>query len=245
METVCQTITVEVSNVRPPFVGWTRPSKYKGWVFSDLSDSLSGPFVHENLTALTTVQNTSDMVSVNEEYKINKTNLADLKAVDFSTPPALWEDRNGPPAGGVMNEETIVASETDGSFAYRGRYLASPFAESVIGPATINNPYYFRKAYLAIAETAWMHLGDEHSEKQVHRVDLHFTPKSAGHVWLYVESDEGKVSGQYKGSIKEHVKVFTNLRGRTFRIKMFVATHHDHPWNLREMAVGHLLGKSF
>ena len=243
-ETVCDTIDVEVVG-KCTFEGWTRPSKYKGWVFSELTDSLSGPFVHENLTTLTTVPNTSDMVSVTEGFGVKQTDLVDLKPTGFAKPPDLWPDRDWPPTSAVDGQEMIVCSETDGSFAYRGKYLSSPFAEPVTSPATIANPCYFRNAYLAIAETAWMHLGDEHNEKQVHRVDLHFTTHSAGHVWLYVESDEGKVSGQYKGAIKEHVKVFTNVRGRSFRIKMFVATHHEYPWNLREMAVGHLLGRSF
>ena len=90
-----------------------------------------------------------------------------------------------------------------------------------------------------------MHLGDEHSEKQVHRLDFSFRKHSFGHLWAYVESDDGKVSGQYKGELKEHMKVFTNVRGRRFRIRMFVATHHQHPWNLREMALGYLQGQSF
>ena len=96
-----------------------------------------------------------------------------------------------------------------------------------------------------MTETNWMHLGDEHSEKQVYRVDLRFHKNSCGHLWLYVMNDEGLVKGQYKGALKEHMKVFTNLRGRSFKIQMMIATHYDHPWAMREMAIGHLYGKSF
>ena len=104
---------------------------------------------------------------------------------------------------------------------------------------------FFRDAYLAVAETNWVHLGDEHNEKQVHRVDLSFHKNSFGHLWCYVANEEKQYSGQYKGVIKEHVKVFTNIRGRRFKIKMLVATHTKHPWALREMSIGHLYGKSF
>ena len=41
------------------------------------------------------------------------------------------------------------------------------------------------------------------------------------------------------------MKVFTNLRGRRFKVKLFIATHKKYPWALREIAVGHLRGKSF
>tara|TARA_B110000495_G_scaffold99293_1_gene85869 strand:- start:369 stop:686 length:318 start_codon:yes stop_codon:yes gene_type:complete len=104
---------------------------------------------------------------------------------------------------------------------------------------------FFEHGSLSLAETAWIHLGDEHNEKQIHRIDLSFRKNSFGHLWLFVQNDEGKVKGQYKGEIREHMKVFTNLRGRRVRIRMFVATHRDHPWNLREMSIGHLVGNSF
>ena len=221
------------------WTGYTMPTRYKGWVVDELSNSLTGPFAHEDLTALTTVKNTSDMVCVTADRKIKKTNLADLREGDFTSVVNPWTDTSVIPSG------HFVVGNVDGAFSYRGRNLSSPFADSQIGSSTVTNPLFFDDAYLAVAETAWMHLGDEHNEKQVHRLDFSFRKHSFGHLWAYVENDEGKVSGQYKGELKEHVKVFTNLRGRRFRIRMFIATHHSHPWNLREIAVGHLAGKSF
>jgi hypothetical protein len=141
----------------------------------------------------------------------------------------------------------FIVGNKEGAFAYRGRYLTEPFATSEIGSTTISDPMYFENAYLSIAETAWMHLGNEHNNKQVHRLDFNFSTGSFGHMWAYVQSDseKGKVSGQYKGLIKNNVRIFSNLRGRRFRVKILIATHKSHPWNLREMAVGHLTGKSF
>lgn len=220
--------------------GWTRPPKYKGWVVDELTDSLCGPFVHEDVTALTSVKNSPDLVAVTRDYAVKKTDLTDMRESNFAAVTNPWTDTTTLPASG-----TYVVGNERGAFAYRGRYLTSPFADSETGVSSVMDPIFFPNAYLSIAETAWMHLGNEHNEKQVHRVDLAFRKNSFGHLWLYVESDEGKVSGQYKGALQEHVKVFTNLRGRRFRVRMFVATHNDYPWNLREMAVGHLVGKSF
>jgi hypothetical protein len=221
------------------WAGWTKPPRFKGWVVDELSNALTGPFAHENVTALTTVKNTSDMVCVTENGDVKTTNLADLREGNFEPVVNPWTDLISLPGS-----DYLVAN-ADGAFSYRGRYVSTPFGESNVGSSLIQEPLFFKDAYLAIAETAWMHLGDEHSEKQVHRLDFSFRKHSFGHLWAYVESDDGKVSGQYKGELEEHMKVFTNVRGRRFRIRMFVATHHQHPWNLRDIAVGHLVGKSF
>ena len=87
-----------------------------------------------------------------------------------------------------------------------------------------------------------MPLGDENSEKQIHSVHLNFSNNSVGRVWLFIESDGGLVSGQYKGTITPKMKVFINLRGVRFRVRMFVASHESHPWNLREIVIGYLQG---
>jgi len=222
------------------WLGSTQSPKYKGWVVDELTDSLSGPFVHENVTALTSVKNSSNLVAVTADYAVKKTDLTDMRESNFAAVTNPWTDTSA-----VLTTGNFVVGNTEGAFSYRGKYLTSPFADPQDGISLITTALFFSNAYLSIAETAWMHLGNEHNEKQVHRVDLAFRKNSFGHLWLYVESDEGKVSGQYKGALQEHVKVFTNLRGRRFRVRMFVATHNDYPWNLREMAVGHLVGKSF
>tara|TARA_B100001094_G_scaffold127565_2_gene123543 strand:- start:10632 stop:12830 length:2199 start_codon:yes stop_codon:yes gene_type:complete len=224
------------------WTGWTKPSRFNGWAVDKLSNALTGPFSCEDVTALTSVKNTSDMVCVTSDLKVKSTDLTDLREGGFKEVDifgGLWNDLTQP----VGND--FIVGNHDGAFSYRGRYLTTPFAKTKVGSSTITKPLFFSNAYLSIAETAWMHLGNEHDEKQVHRIDFAFRKNSAGHLWAYVESDEGKVSGQYKGELKEHIKVFTNVRGRRFRIRMFIATHSKYPWNLREMAVGYLVGKSF
>ena len=229
---------------RVTFTGSTKAPKFKGYVYSELTSALSGPFASKPISAMSSVTNSSEMVSVDDDLNVYKTDLNKLRETDFSAAPStLWDDKET--AADTSAYGVVVASETTGSFSYRGRYLSSPFAEAVKGSGSVVDPYYFRDSYLSIAETNWMHLGDEHNEKQVHRLDFSFHKNSTGHLWAYVESDEGKVKGQYKGLLGEHEKVFVNIRGRRFRVRMFVVGHSSYPWALREIGVGHLYGKSF
>ena len=228
---------------RTPYNGTTISSKYKGWVFDERTSAISGPFVHEDVTAIATKDNSAEMYCVTESKEVKKTDLLDFNNPNFPTFADPFTDILTPFDGSAV--KGVVASKTGKGFCYRNRFLSEPFEDSVLGGGTVEDPLFFRNSYLASSETNWMHLGDEHSEKQCYRVDLRFHKNSCGHLWLYVKNDEGLVKGQYKGAIKEHMKVFTNLRGRSFKIHMMIATHHDYPWAMREMAVGHLYGKSF
>ena len=243
--------TSVVSGTSPDFVGWTKPSFNKSYMYTELNSALSGPVLGEPISAISSVENTSQMVGVTVYLDVVKTDLSDMRKTTFSAAPSdLWWDYDyplitNPSYPTAVTEEGVVASPTEGSFAYRGRYISSPFADSVASEATVKSPRYFRESYLSIAETAWMHMGDETNEKQVHRIDLSFHKNSTGHLWAYLQSDGGNVSGQYKGLIQEHTKVFTNIRGRRFRLRLFIVTHKSYPWALREIGIGHLYGKSF
>jgi hypothetical protein len=235
-------VSVVAPTDRPPYNGTTKSSKYKGWVFDERTSAISGPFV-QDITAVSTKDNSAEMYCVTESKEVKKTDLLAFNNYDFP-------DFNDPFTG-ILNPfngssvKGVIASENAEGFCYRNKYISRPFAEPISGGGTVEKPLYFRDSYLAQSQTNWMHLGDEHSEKQVYRVDLRFHKNSCGHLWLYVKNDGGLVKGQYKGMIKEHMKVFTNLRGRAFQIHMLVATHESYPWAMREMAVGHLYGKSF
>ena len=231
-------ITAEV----PTFTGSTETSKYKAYCFNERTSTLSGPFVHEDIRAVTTKDNSAEMYCVNDQKEIKKTLLTDFNDPNFPEFTDPFYETETPL---VEGESGIVLSQTGEGFLYRGRHRSSPFAASTIGSGDVKHPMFFRDSYLAISETNWMYLGDEHSEKQFYRVDLRFHKNSCGHLFMFVESEDGKVKGQYRGMLKEHMKVFTNLRGRGFRICMMIATHNDYPWAMREMAGGYLVGKSF
>ncbi|MAH45474.1 hypothetical protein CMI37_06575 [Candidatus Pacearchaeota archaeon] len=225
------------------FTGNTLGPKYLGYAFDERTSSLSGPFASETVTAVTTKDNSAEMFCVNAEHEVKKTDLLEFNNAVF---PAVSD-----PFGDVSvsfdttTNKGVVCSQTGEGFLYRGKFMSAPFEEPVDGPGTVKNALFFEDSHLAIAETNWLHLGDEHNEKQFYRVDLSFRKNSVGYLWMYVKGEDEKVKGQYKGAIKEHMKVFTNLRGRSFKIQMIIATHNDHPWALREMAVGHNYGKSF
>jgi hypothetical protein len=221
----------------------TQKGDYKGYVFNSRTESLSGPFVGEQVTTLTTKDNSSEMYCVNKSGEVKKTDLLEFNNPYFKTFADPFTEINT--SFDPTEQEGVILSEKGLGFAYRGKYLAKPFEEPVDGGGVVEEPLFFRNCYLSNAETNWMHLGDEHNEKQLYRIDMKFHKNSCGHLWVYIRNDEGIVKGQYKGAIKEHIKVFSNLRGRAFRIQILVATHYDHPWAMREMAVGHLYGKSF
>jgi hypothetical protein len=224
------------------FDGSTRPPKFKGYMLSENNDTLAGPFVDQAVSAVTNAPNEGFLV-VTEENKVLTTDLTQFKDTVFPKPPAdVWWNSKYPLRA---EEYGFVASPTEDSFHYRGLYLETPFAEPTDKAGVIKDPKYYRDGYLAIAETNWIHLGDEHNEKQVHRIDLSFHKNSFGNLWCYIANEEKKYSGQFKGPIQEHMKVFTNLRGRRFKIKLLIGTHKEYPWALREISIGHLMGKSF
>ena len=223
------------------YTGTTKPSKYKGWLYDERTSALSGPFVHEDVTAITTKDNSAEMYCVTKEKEVKRTDL--LKFNDPVIP--AFSDPFDTATPITSTDSGIVCSESGQGFLYRNRFMSEPFTDPVQGGGTISDPLYFKDSYLAKTETNWMHLGDEHSEKQIYRVDLSFHKNSCGHLWLFVKNDDGLVKGKYKGTLKPHMKVFTNMRGRRFKIQMMIATHHNFPWAMREMSIGHLYGKSF
>lgn len=219
-------------------MGLTNPIGFGAFAFNERSNSLSGPICAEDITAVANRENSAEIYCVTSDRKIKKTDLLDLNDSTFPAFTDPFTDLN------TFDADGVIASK-EGAFDYRGLYRAGPFVEPVETNPGINDPMYFADSYLSIMETNWMHLGDEHNEKQIHRVDLAFHKNSCGHLWLFVKNESGNVSGQYKGMLKEHMKVFTNIRGRRFKIQMLVVTHKTLPWALREMSIGHLYGKSF
>lgn len=218
-----------------------KPSLYKNYVFSTRENSLSGPFQSE-FTTITARPNSGDLIAVDKNRDVYKADLLDLNDQEFDkVETSVWETDTSFTPNATRG---FMASEK-GEFLYRNKFLKAPFDEPKLGFFNLENPLYFKDSQLSISETHWMHFGNEAYEKEVYRVDLTFHTNSLGHIWLYMQNDKGQVSGQYKGAITENMKVFTNLRGRRFRIKMFVATHDQYPWAMREMSVGYNLGKSF
>jgi len=219
----------------------TRGKKYNSYFYNSRSSSLAGPFSSE-ITTVCSRPNSAEMYAVNQKREVLTTDLLDLNSNEFNkieNPPVdITESFSSVKTGGIV-------ANKKGAFLYRGKYIDAPFSEPKNGGGEVHSPLYFKDCALSIAETHWMHFGSEAAEKEVYRVDLNFHKNSYGFLWLFVQNDEGRVSGQYKGEIKETIKVFTNLRGRRFRTKMFIATHENYPWALREIAVGYNLGKSF
>lgn len=243
----CVLTSVRIVDEKRCWTGITQPSKYKGFVFDERSDSVSGPFVNNAITALTSRDNTTEVLAINESKEVSKTDLLEFNNPKFKKAPKLEQvyPLINTPIDVVDSEYSVVVSENGDGFSYRGKYMKTPFSEPIMGTGEVCDPNFYRDAYLAIAETNWLHLGDEHNEKQVHRVDLSFHDNSFGDVYCYVANENYDYQGQHKGEIQDHMKVFTNLRGRRFKIKLIIVSNRKYPWALREMSIGHLYGKSF
>ena len=240
---LCKPDAPEILGLDEPPTFRTKPSRFTAYCYNERTDTLAGPISNPDTVAVTTKDNSGEMLCVNQDKKILKTDLLDLNTAEFPTFEDPFGDIETQPDFGDF--EGVIGSKSGNGFLYRNLYLTEPFGDPTPGGAILDDGLYFADSHMAITETNWIHLGDEHNEKQIHRVDLSFHKNSCGHLWMYVQNEEKQYKGQYKGMIKEHMKVFTNLRGRRFRIKMFIATHKNHPWAMREMSIGHMLGKSF
>ena len=175
------------------FTGNTLKPKYLGYCIDERTSSLSGPFANESITTVATRENSADMFCVNEDNQVKKTNLLEFNAASFPKVSDPFGDITQ--AFDTTTQKGVVCSKTGEGFLYRGKYISAPFEEPVDGPGTVKEPLFFKDSYLAIAETNWLHLGDEHNEKQFYRCDLSFRKNSVGHLWLFVKGEEEKVKG--------------------------------------------------
>lgn len=221
--------------------GRTKTPKYISHMYDSRASALTGPFTYSDITTITSRDNTSEVYAVDSDHNVIVSKLNDLKDTEFKYPGYRIHTHE---KFNIESEKGFIGSE-EGSFMYRGKFLKTPFADAVRTEGEIVDPLYFKDCYLAIAETNWMHLGSEGALKELYRVDLTFAESSLGHVWLYAMNESHKVSGQYKGEIRDNMKVFTNLRGKRFKIKLFVATHEQYPWSMREMSLGYNQGSNY
>ena len=243
-------------------------AKFATYLWHDMSDSLSGPFLLPKLSCLTHVPDSSKMVAVDQDSNVLTTDFEDLRdGSEFSSviAPSSWDTLVNP--GGT---DEVIVDKANFIFNYYGRTLASKMAEPAVGTTelgvcsntsyttqstcegaggtwTAGTPTYYKDAYLSIIETAYEDFGNQSGVKQWHEVVLSFRRNSWGNLWVFAQAEDGTISGQYKGSIygKQKIKTFINLRGRRMKFRVILATHKDHPWMITEAAVGYLQGKVY
>ena len=213
------------------------------YMWHDMRASLSGPFILPRRTCLTHVPDSSKMVAVDQNHKVWTTDFEDMRdGSEFSSvsTPTNW-DSGSDPSG-----DRVAVKKATPSFDYYGRTIATSMGDPAIGPTGSPDAYY-PDSYLSVIETAYEDFGSQSNVKQWHEIILSFRKNSWGNLWVYAQSEDGKISGQYKGSIygKEKIKTFINLRGRRMKFRIIMVTHKDHPWMITEAAVGYLEGKVY
>lgn len=216
-------------------------NQFHGFYWFDQQDALTGPILYPRMTAVTSVGDSSLLLGVSEGNDLMSCDLSQLKEKRDLTVP-----ESDPWAGDTEpNHTTVSVDMKNGVFNYGGRCYESPMADSKVGHADLENIKHFPSAYLSVIETSFEDYQSSHITKQFHEVVANFQGGSFGHLWVYAESDDGKIKGGYKGSLlnKNRIKSFLNLRGNYVRIRMYVVTHIDYEWVLKDLAVGFLVTK--
>ncbi len=218
--------------------------KYQGFFYADSQNALTGPCLYPRLTSVTSVGDTSLLLGVSENNQLLSCDLEQLKESRDLTPPVNepWASPQTTPPSGV----SVAHSPLTESFNSCGRTYKTPMADSAPGSTVQTDAKYYPNSYLSVIETAYEDLGGPHSVKQLHEIGLTFQGGSFGHVWVYAQGEGSLVKGRARGSIlgKEQVKTFVNLRGRRFRIRIYIVTHIDHDWVLTDLSLGFLGGKT-
>ncbi len=225
-------------------------ARFASYMWHDMSDSLSGPFLLPKLTCLTHVPDSSKMVAVDQDNNVLTTDFEDMRDgsefAEVDPTPSSWDTLVNP-----SGTDEVVVDKDNLIFNYYGRTLASQMADPAIGTTSITGtstaPTYYKDAYLSIIETAYQDFGSQSNLKQFHEIVLSFRRNSWGNLWVYAQAEDGKISGQYKGSVygKQKIKTFINLRGRRMKFRIIMVTHKNHPWMITEAAVGYLEGKVY
>jgi hypothetical protein len=214
-------------------------NQYHGFYWFDQQNALTGPVLYPKMTAVTSIGDSSKLLGVSEGNDLMLCDLSQLKEKRKIVGPE--ED---PWAGDTEpNHTTVSVDVKNGIFNYGGRHYPSPMSESFVGNLDLDEVKHFPDAYLSVLETSFEDYQSSHITKQFHEVVANFQGGSFGHVWLYIESDDGKVRGGYKGSLKNknRIKSFLNVRGNAARIRIYIVSHTNYEWVLKDLAVGFLV----
>lgn len=218
--------------------------KFQGFYYSDIQNALTGPCLYPRLTSVTSVGDTSLLLGVSEDNKLMSCDLEQMKESREMSPPL-----NDPWSTPVTTPPSVMSvshSPLTESFNSNGRTYKTPMSDSEPGDTLQTDPSYYPNSYLSVIETAYEDLGGPHMVKQLHEIGLTFQGGSFGHVWVYAQGEGSLVKGRARGSIlgKEQIKTFVNLRGRRFRIRIYIVTHPDHDWVLTDLSLGFLEGRT-
>jgi hypothetical protein len=104
------------------------------------------------------------------------------------------------------------------------------------------DPGWMDNRTLAAAETAFNDLGSPQTTKQIYEVILNFAPGSVGQVGVFVEGDDGQHDGRWLGEIEDldSTKAGVLVRGRKFRVRVYVVAELGACWTLQDLAVGYI-----
>ena len=223
--------------------------EFLSYYYHDAGNALVGPIYSNDITAVTTVGDSSLMLGVDTDNSVVTCEMEQLKeSLNIEGPDhdILFNGSTEKPEG---SNYVAMAKFADMDYVYsRGIHYGSGLKDPVkgVGDFPEEDKIYYPNTYLSVIETSYENVSNSKTvSNSLHEIALKFQKGSFCKVSVAIESDEGTYRRTpYKSTFnKNQIKSFRNLRGRTFRIRLYIISHVDYDWVLTDMTLGFLGGK--
>jgi hypothetical protein len=237
------------------FVRTSVPAGRAGlWCYAGRGDSVSGPFRYPDAVVASLARGFSDrtvafvVTAAGELLYSVLSDVAALEAKDIDPPGTslgvAYEESATPPmadAGvpyvGMNAAGTAFAMVLDGTRIE----LASPWADEWTETSALTLTRYFNNAHLGIVELGYIDLGISDRLKQFLATILEWSPRARACVGVFIETERGKRSGKWYGSVfsRETITIPHGISGERVRIRMLILWFNDARAELRKASVGY------
>lgn len=223
--------------------------EFLSYYYHDSEQALVGPVYFNDITALTTVGDSSIMVGATSKDEVVTCDMEQLKeSLNINPPPSdiLYHSQTDKPEGRDYVAKSVV---DDMNYIYsRGIHYNSKLEDPIKGEGSfpVEDKVYIPDSYLSVIETAYENVTNRKTmNNSLHEVVVKFQKGSYCHVSVAIESDDGKFrKTPYKSTFgRNQIKTFCNLRGKTFRIRLYIISHKQYDWVLTDLTLGFLEGK--
>ena len=222
--------------------------KFLGYYYHDLDQALVGPVYSNYITSITSVGDSSIMLGTSSEGSVVTCDMEQLKESLNLEAPAheIMLPQKTKPEG---NNYVAVSSIHSDNYVYsRGIHYGKLLKDSVNGvgdyPEELKD--YYPECYLSVIETAYENVTNKKTvNNSLHEIAIKFQKGSYCHISTAIESDDGGYRRTpFKSTLlRNQIKTFCNLRGKTFRIRLYIISHERYDWVLTDLSLGFLEGK--
>lgn len=222
--------------------------KFLSYYYHDSEQALVGPVYSNNITALTSVGDSSLMLGVTSQDEVVTCDMEQLKeSLNLETPEhEIMLPQKTKPEG---NNYVAVSSNHSDNYVYsKGIHYGKLLKDSTKGVGDYSDELkdYYPESYLSVIETAYENVTNKKTvNNSLHEIAIKFQKGSYCHVSTAIESDDGGYRRTpFKSTLlRNQIKTFCNLRGKTFRIRLYIISHERYDWVLTDLTLGFLEGK--